>query len=80
MRVEVKRQVVKKVEEVVEFDVRKYWVVRIIQDKGCKTCIAEKEFYYVPAEQEIADMLVLHNDGKCFATVEENYKLVEVEE
>ena len=76
MKFEVKRVVKKTVEETVEVELRKYWVVRIIQGVNSKSCIEEKEFDYIPSEQEIAEVLYPHYGKICFATVNENYKLV----
>jgi len=77
MEIEIKRKVKKEVEETVIIELKKYWVVRVISDQGSKSCIAEKEFHYVPEEQEIADTLEPYINRKCFATVVENYRFVE---
>ena len=77
MEIEIKRKVKKEVEETITLELRKYWVVRVISDGNSKSCIAEKEFHYVPAEQEIAEVLTPYINRKCFATVVENYRFVE---
>ena len=77
MEIEIKRKVKKEVEETVIVELRKYWVVRVIQDECGKSCIAEKEYDYIPAEQEIADTLAPYIKRKCFATVSDNYRFVE---
>ena len=78
MKMEIKRKVKKEVEETVEVELKKYWVVRIIHGVNSKTCIEEKEFDYIPNEQEIAEVLLQHYGRPCFATVNENYKMVSV--
>ena len=77
---EIKRKVKKEVEETVEVELKKYWVVRIIRGVNSKTCIGEKEFDYIPNEQEIAEVLLPHYGKACFVTVNENYKLEVVSE
>ena len=77
MEIEIKRKVKKVVEETVIVELRKYWVVRVIQSECGKSCIAEKEFDYIPSEQEIADTLAPYIKRKCFATVVDNYRFVE---
>lgn len=78
MKMEIKRIVKKEVEETVEVELKKYWVVRIIHGVNSKTCIEEKEFEYIPNEQEIAKVLLPHYGKKCFATVNEKYKMISV--
>ena len=83
MKMEIKRKVKKEVEETVEVELKKYWVVRIIRGVNSKTCIGEKEFDYIPNEQEIAEVLFPYygvHGRTCFATVNENYKLEVVSE
>ena len=77
---EIKRKVKKEVEETVEVELKKYWVVRIIHGANSKTCVEEKEFDYMPYEQEIAEVLLPYYGRPCFATVNENYKLEVVSE
>ena len=77
---EIKRVVKKEVEETVEVELKKYWVVRIIEGVRSKNCIHEKEFDYIPNEQEIAEVLLPYYGRNCFATVNENYKIVVVSE
>lgn len=77
MEIEIKRKVKKEVEETVIVELRKYWVVRVIQGECGKSCIAEKEFDYIPSEQEIADTIAPYIKRKCFATVVDNYRFVE---
>lgn len=80
MAIEVKRKVKREVEETYTVEFQTYWVVRIIRVGGYnnKECIAEKEFEYEPSEQEIADILVDFLNKKVFASVNKNYRLVEV--
>ena len=78
MKMEIKRVVKKEVEETVEVELRKYWVVRIIEGVRSKNCVHEKEFDYIPNDQEIAETLLPYCNRPCFATVNENYKLVSV--
>lgn len=78
MKMEIKRVVKKEVEETVEVELKKYWVVRIIHGANSKTCVDEKEFDYIPNEQEIAEVLFPYYGRPCFATVNENYKFVNV--
>lgn len=81
MEIEIKRMVQKEVEETVKFELEKYYVVRIIQDKGYKSCIAEYDYAEKPTEEQIAVCLIKHHKvGNVFATVEENYRLVDEEE
>ena len=75
---EIKRVVKKEVEETVEVELKKYYVVRIIEGVRIKNCIHEKEFDYIPNEQEIAEVLLHYYGRPCFATVNENYKMVSV--
>lgn len=61
-------------------DLQTYYVVRVVQGTNGYGVIKEKEFAYIPKEQEIADVLSsCINRKNVFATVEENYRLVEVE-
>lgn len=76
MKVEMKRTVKKEVEEIVELELKKFWVVRIIQGEHSKKCIFEKEFKHSPNYEEIAECLLPYYEKSCFATVEENYRLV----
>lgn len=76
----IKRKVKKEVEESTIVQLRKYWVVRIISNQGCKSCIYEKEFDYVPTQQEIADILAPYINRKCFASVVGNYRFDELKE
>lgn len=78
MKMEVKRIVKKEVEETVEVELKKYWVVRVIHGVNSKTCVDEKEFDHIPNEQEIAEVLLPYYGRKCFATVNENYKVVSI--
>lgn len=82
MIVEVKKNVMKKVEEVVKMDIRKFWVVRVITGNigALHNCVKEVEYDHAPDEQEIADALYPYDTKRHFATVEENYSFVEVEE
>lgn len=77
MEMEFKRIVKKEVEETVRLELRKFWLVRVISDTAAKSCITEKEFHYVPEEQEIADTLAPYINRKCFAVVETRYTFVE---
>lgn len=77
MEIEIKRKVKKEVEETVTVELKKYWVVRVIACGCGKSCIDEKEFDYIPAEQEIADVLAPYMKRPVFATVEENYRFEE---
>ena len=80
MKIEIKRTVKKEVEETVEVELKKYWVVRIIEGDRSKNCVHEKEFDYIPNKQEIAEVLLPYYGRTCFATVNENYKMVSVTE
>ena len=75
---EIKRLVKKEVEEIVEVELTKYWVVRIIHGKSSKTCVEEKEFDYIPTEQEIAEILLPYYGKPYFVTVSENYRFSEI--
>lgn len=78
MEIEIKRKVQKEVEETVKVELEKYYVVRIIQGKKNKSCIAEYECAEKPTEEQIAEYLSWHdNVDWVFATVEENYRLIE---
>ena len=77
---EIKRKVKKEVEETIEVELKKYWVVRIIHGVNSKTCVEEKEFDYIPNDQEIAEVLLPYYGRPCFATVNENYKMVVISE
>ena len=78
MKIELKRTVKKEVEETVELELKKFWCVRIIHGVTSTTCVEEKNFDYIPNEQEITEVLLPYYGKKCFATVCENYKLVDV--
>lgn len=77
MSIEIKRVVTKEVEETIEVDLQKYWVVRVIQGVTSYKCVKEVEFMYEPQEQEIASILAEFGNKKCFATVNVNYRLKE---
>ena len=78
MKIEVKKTVTKKVEETVELNLVKYWVIRVIQGVESKKCVAEREFGFKPEEQEVASVLAEFGNKKVFATIEENYRLEEM--
>lgn len=80
MELEVKRKVRKEVEETYKVEFQTYWVVRVIRIGGYnnKECIDEKEFLHEPSEQEIANVLSEHITKKVFASVNKNYRFVEV--
>ena len=80
--IEIKRKVMKTVEETVAMDLIPYWVVKVIRVGNCnnKECIAEVEYGYEPMEQEIADALIDHINKNVFASVVKNYRLKEVEQ
>lgn len=82
MKVEIKKKVVKEIEEVTTMELKKYWVVRIVlkDKKGVYSVIKEKRCVYEPDEQTIADALVPYIDykgGDIFASVVCNYRLDE---
>lgn len=77
MKLEIKRTVKKEVEETVELELKRFWVVRIIQGESSKKCIFEKEFKHIPKEKEVAECLLPYYGKSCFATIEENYRLVD---
>ena len=80
MELEVKRKVKKEVEETYKVKFQTYWVVRVIRIGGYnnKECIYEKEFLHEPSEQEIADVISEHMTKQVFASVNKNYRFVEV--
>lgn len=85
MEFELKRKVKKEVEETVVMELQKYYVVRVIKDCGDKSCV--HEVYYIdsiPNEQRIAQAIFEAREKykanvKLFATVAENFRLVEKE-
>ena len=80
--VEIKRKVVKEVEETVTVELKSYYVVRVIRVGSYhqKECINEVKYPYEPNEQEIADALADYIGMDVFASVVQNYRLVEVAE
>lgn len=80
MIVTVKKTKMQQVEVEQQCTLQEYWVVRIIQGVESKRCIEEKDFATPPTDEDIATMLIKHGNRKVFATVEHNYKIVEVSE
>lgn len=76
MEMEIKRIVTKEVEETVTVELKKYWVIRIIQGVTSYKCIEEIELEVEPNEQEIASVLAEYGNRKVFASVEVKYRLV----
>lgn len=75
MKMEIKRTVKKEVEETVEVELKKYWVVRVIHGVNSKSCVHEKEFDHDPSYAEIAEVLFPYYGGPYFVSVNENYRL-----
>ncbi len=79
MQIEIKKKVIKEIEETVALQLVPYWVVRVIRTDvyNNKECIAENEFAYIPGEQEIGDTLAEHIGENVFASVVKNYRFKE---
>jgi len=79
--IEVKKVVMKEVEETYRVELVPFWLVRVCRGTNSKTIVAEQEFNYEPNEQEIASVLIdKANSSNCFASVIKNYRLVELKE
>lgn len=83
MEVEVKKYVVREVEETFKMNLLAFWTIRVLHYVSDNTAYVDycEEFAYEPTEQEIADVLAKHSKHSySFASVIKNYRLVEVAE